>query len=123
MGRSQHRGISDGHEHVHEPRYRDSCSKLFASKYYKSRDVYDLVYDLMACIAKIGIETITKKAHLALPRYFIKEHDDEDGAAYFKKTWTLQKSNHGRWSECHATYASSCTNTSMETTWKDKKDI
>ncbi len=36
---------------------------------------------------------------------------------------SLQKSNHGRWSTCHATYAGSCTNASTETTWKNKEEI
>jgi hypothetical protein len=60
------------------------------AKYCKTPDVYDLVYDLMVRITKIGIETIAEKAHLALPSYLIKEHDDEDGAVYFEKTWSLK---------------------------------
>ncbi len=56
------------------------------AKYYKSRAVYDLIYDFKVRISQIGIEAIAVKAHLALPRYPIEEHDDEAGAGYFKKT-------------------------------------
>ncbi len=52
----------------------------------------------------------------------IEEHEDESGAAYLEKTWSLHKSNHGRFSTCHSGYGGSCTNANMETTWKDKSE-
>jgi hypothetical protein len=46
------------------------------AKYYKSREVYDLIYDFKVRISQIRIEFIAVKAHLALPRYLIEEHDN-----------------------------------------------
>ncbi len=39
-------------------------------KYYWTREIYDQVYDLMVCIAKIGVEDIVDKAHTGMIRFF-----------------------------------------------------
>ena len=70
------------------------------AKYYKSREVYDEMYDYMVRISKLGMESIADKAHEAVERFLNDERDDQSGAEYFHKTWSLA-SGHGRWSVCH----------------------
>ncbi len=50
------------------------------AKCFKSQEVYDFVHDYVVRISRIGIEVIAAKAHFALPRYLIEEHEDELGA-------------------------------------------
>jgi hypothetical protein len=59
------------------------------AKYYTSRKVYGEIYDLMVRMSKIGIEAITEKVHLAVPRFLLEQHDDKAGADFFVKTWSL----------------------------------
>ena len=70
------------------------------AKYYVSREVYDEMYDIMVNISKLGLETLVRKAHEAVPRYLIEHHDDKAGADYFQKTWSID-SGHGKWAICH----------------------
>ena len=83
-------------------------------KYYKSREVYDQMYDYMVRISKLGMDSLAVKAHEAVPRFLIEECEDEDGAEYFHKKWSLP-SGHGRWSVFHGQYGGYVTNASMET--------
>ena len=92
------------------------------AKYYKSREVYDQMYDYMVRISKIGMDSIAEKAHEAVPRFLIEDCEDEDWSEYFHKTWSLP-SGHGRWSVCHGQYGGYVTNASMETVWKDKSEM
>jgi hypothetical protein len=50
------------------------------AKYYKTREIYDQMYDFMTPIAKIGIEPIADKAHDAAQRFLIEYCKDESGA-------------------------------------------
>ena len=70
------------------------------SKYYKSREVYDKVYDIMVRIAKLGMD----KLHEALSRHLRETLKDPAGAEYFDKTWSMP-SGHGRWAICHGGYS------------------
>jgi hypothetical protein len=92
------------------------------SKYYKSREVYDEVYDIMVRIAKLGMEVFVDKAHGALIRHLAGDLQDQDGADYFEKTWSMQ-SGHGRWAVCHGGYSGYVTNASAECNWRDKGEI
>ena len=51
----------------------------------------------MVRISILGMESIAEKAHEAVQRFLIEDRDDEEGAEYFHKTWSLP-SGHGRWS-------------------------
>jgi hypothetical protein len=92
------------------------------AKYYKSREVYDEVYDCMVRIAKLGMEVFVEKAHGALIRHLAENLEDEAGADYFEKTWSMQ-SGHGRWAVCHGGYSGYVTNASAECNWRDKGEI
>ena len=98
------------------------ASNYSQAKYYKSREVYDEVYDIMVRIAKLGMETIVDKSHAALSRHLRETLEDTAGADYFDKTWSMQ-SAHGRWAVCHGGYSGFVTNASTECNWRDKNEI
>jgi hypothetical protein len=87
------------------------ASNYLQVKYYRTREIYDQVNDLMVRIAKIGVEDIVDKAHTAVVRFLV-ESDDQKGAHYWDKTWALG-SGHGRWSALHGQYGGFNTNASL----------
>ena len=90
-------------------------------KYYKSREIYDSVYDYMVRKSKIGVQEIVEKVHAAFIRWLI-DNGDPEAAAYWEKTWSMA-SGHGRRAIVQAMYAGCNSNASLESMWKNKPDI
>ncbi len=58
-------------------------------KYFKSPSVYDTYYDEAVRVSKIGHETVARKALEAMVTWIKEDLQDEEGANYFHKTWSM----------------------------------
>ena len=91
-------------------------------KYFKSPSVYDTYYDEAVRVSKIGHETVARKAMEAMVTWIKEELEDEEGAKYFHKTWSMD-SGFGRWPVVFGMHGGSTTNGGTEANWRDKKEI
>ena len=91
-------------------------------KYFRSPSVYDTYYDEAVRVSKIGHETVARKALEAMVTWINDDLEDEEGAKYFDKTWSLA-SGFGRWPVVFGMHGGSTTNGGTEANWRDKKEI